>query len=64
MIHEKLRVEVRKDIGKEESPSVGIIDSQSARMTSVAGEEKGYDGGKKVKGRKRHIIVDTLRLTY
>ena len=62
MIHEKLRVEVRKDIGKEESPSVGIIDSQSARMTSVAGEEKGYDGGKKVKGRKRHIIVGTLGL--
>jgi putative transposase len=35
------------------------VDSQSVKTTGVGGEERGYDGGKKVKGRKRHILVDT-----
>jgi hypothetical protein len=35
------------------------VDSQSVKSTAVGGEERGYDGGKKVKGRKRHILVDT-----
>jgi len=53
---------VRKGKGKSGPPSVGIVDSQSAKSVNVCQEECGYDGGKKIKGRKRHIVVDTLGL--
>jgi putative transposase len=36
-----------------------VVDSQSVKSTAVGGEERGYDRGKKVKGRKRHLFVDT-----
>lgn len=58
-IHELLRNAVRKAAGKETAPTVGIIDSQSIR-TAEGGETRGYDTGKKITGRKRHILVDTL----
>ena len=60
-LHDYLRGLLRRSIGKEISPSVGIIDSQSVRGT-YRGRERGIDGGKKVKGRKRHIVTDTQGL--
>src|SRR5829696_7305015 len=54
-----LRERLRIRSGRNARPSVGIADSQSARTTGVGGEQRGYDGGKKVRGRKRHLLVDT-----
>jgi putative transposase len=62
LIHELLVEKTRKSKGKKEEPSVGIIDAQSVKNTLVSSENKGFDAGKKIKGIKRHIIVDTLGL--
>lgn len=60
-LHDHLLEVQRKKQGKESSPSVGIIDSQSVK-TSCCAMARGYDAGKRVKGVKRHIVVDTLGL--
>lgn len=62
MIHEKLIKSARKCVGKKSQPSMLIIDSQSVRAPN--GEERGYDGFKKLRGRKRHIMVDTLGFVH
>ena len=58
LIHQSLHEQTRRDGGKEPSPTVAIIDSQSVKTTELA-TTRGFDGHKKVKGRKRHLVTDT-----
>jgi len=67
-LHDALRARVRKQTphadgtSRSESPTACILDSQSAKTTEEGEEARGYDAGKKVKGRKRHLVVDALGL--
>ena len=58
-IHTALRRRLRVPKKRDPEPSAGVVDSQSVKSTGVGGKARGYEGGKKVKGRKRHLLVDT-----
>ncbi len=60
-IHTHLREHVRCVDGRHREASAAILDSQSVKSTETS-DERGYDAGKKVNGRKRHVLVDTLGL--
>jgi putative transposase len=60
-IHDAVRAQLRQQAGKQSQPSAGILDSQSVKVADQRGA-RGYDAGKKVGGRKRHLLVDTLGL--
>ena len=61
-IHERLREYIRIEAARQPSPSKAIIDSQSVKSASMVSQAVGFDAGKKIKGRKRFMTVDTLGL--
>jgi putative transposase len=58
-LNAELRESLRSRLGRNPNPTAGIVDSQCAKTTGVGGEQRGYNGGKKVRCRKRHLLVDT-----
>jgi len=61
LLHDVLRGKVRKQAGRAPEPTAGVLDSQSVK-SDVQAQTRGYDANKKVKGRKRHLLVDILGL--
>src|SRR3954466_13342703 len=61
-MHSALCKRVRVRLKRNPQPRAAIVDSQSIKTTGVGGKERGYAGAKKVKGRKRHLLVDTQGL--
>ena len=57
-----LRRRLREKLGRDPEPSAAIVDAQSAKTTGAGGEQRGFDGSKKVRGTKRHLLVDTEAL--
>ena len=65
-VHHALTIAVREQAGRQASPTAAIIDSQSVKSAEKRGaciDPSGYDAGKTINGKKRHIVVDTLGLT-
>lgn len=62
-LHDRLRGKVREAAGRDPEPTAAVIDSQSVKADAVVGtDSRGYDGGKKINGRRRHLICDTIGL--
>ncbi len=61
-VNERLRRRLRRQLGRDENASAGIVDSQSVKTSEEGSKESGFDAGKKINGRKRHVLVDTLGL--
>src|SRR5215207_812916 len=61
-MNDRLRSRVRQAAGRDSQPSAAILDSQSVKTTRRGGPARGFDAGKKISGRKRHLLVDVMGL--